>query len=62
MSKQCEILDWAGNRKFPGRTFNNEVDAWDFLMEQQHKLNPSATDDEFDEIMGEFQTRYVEET
>jgi hypothetical protein len=60
MPKQCEILDWAGNHKFPGHTFNNEVDAWDFLMEQQHKLHPNATDDEFDEIMGEFQTSYVE--
>jgi len=52
----CKILDWAGNEMYHGKTFDSGADAWDFLTEDQHRLHPDATDDEFDEIMGEFQT------
>lgn len=57
---KCKILDWAGNEAYPGSTFTNTQSAWDFLTEDQRKRNPNATEKEFDEIMGEFQTVKVD--
>lgn len=56
MDMKHKILDWAGNEPYPQQTFDTVGDAWDFLTEDQHQRHPNATDDEFDEIMGEFQT------
>src|SRR5579872_6471040 len=53
---RCKIVDWAGNETYPGRTFPDVATAWDFLTEDQHKRHPHVTDDEFDTIMGEFET------
>jgi hypothetical protein len=60
MSKRCEIEDWAGNKTYPGLTFGSVTEAWDFLMEDQHKRHPNATEKEFDDIMGEFYTEEVD--
>lgn len=51
-----KILDWAGNETYPGRVFATTQDAWDFLTEDQHQRHPNATEKEFNDIMGEFQT------
>lgn len=53
---QCKIVDWAGNETYPGKTFDSEIDAWDFLMDDQHKRHPDATEKEFNDVMGEFET------
>ena len=53
---KCELVDWAGNKVYPGMEFDSVQDAWDFLMDDQHKRHPDVTDDEFDEILGEFDT------
>ena len=56
-----EIRDWAGNKTYPGQTFDSMQDAWDFLTEDQHKRHPNATEKEFDDIMDEFHTSEVEQ-
>lgn len=53
-----KIIDWAGNLKYNGQTWDTFDDAMSFLMEDQRKRNPDASDDELNEIIGEF---YVEE-
>jgi len=53
---RCKIVDWAGNEVYPGQTFRTVIDAWDFLMQDQHARHPNASEKEFDEIMGEFAT------
>lgn len=54
--ERCKILDWAGNETYPGRTFANATEAWDFLTDDQRQRHPHATDKELDEMLGEFQT------
>lgn len=58
--KKVKIVDWAGNDVYPGKEFNSNEEAWDFLTEEQHKLHEEAEGDEFDEIMGEFDLKLVE--
>jgi hypothetical protein len=52
---KTKILDWAGNEVYPGYVFDSITGAWDFLTADQHNRHPRATEDEFNEIMGEFQ-------
>lgn len=51
---KTKIEDWTGKDVYPGQTFNSVQEASDFLLADQRKRNPKATDDEFDEIIGEF--------
>lgn len=53
---KVKLQDWAGNDVYHGQKFNSIEDAWDFLTEDQHKRHPEATEKEFEEILGEFQT------
>ena len=57
-----QILDWTGKDVYPGQTWPSFQDGHDFLTEDQRKRNPDATDDEFDEIMGEFYVEPVKES
>lgn len=51
------IKDWAGNLKYDGKTFPTAEDASNFLTEDQRRQHPNASDDEIQEIIGEF---YIE--
>jgi hypothetical protein len=55
-----KIEDWTGRDMYPGQTWGSVTAAWDFLMEDQRKRHPNATEKEFDEIMGEFYTEVAE--
>jgi hypothetical protein len=57
---KVQLIDWAGNDVYPGQLFDSNEAAWDFLTEDQHKRHPEATEKEFEEIMGEFYTKEVE--
>lgn len=54
-----KITDWTGKDVYPGKAFDTEQDAWDFLVADQHARNPNADDHEFEEIMGEFGTKPI---
>jgi hypothetical protein len=47
MTKNYEIVDWAGNLMFNGMIFTSFEDAWDYVFEQF----PDATDED----LGEFE-------
>lgn len=48
------ITDWTGRICFNGKTFETIEEADDYITEQLHKLHPTLTDEQFDEIRGEF--------
>lgn len=56
-----QIHDWTGAVKYDGRTFDSYDDAVAFLFTDQLAQHPDASDDAFEEIIGEFYVSPVEE-
>lgn len=52
-----QIQDWTGKVKYHGRTFPSFQEGREFLTQDQRQRNPNVSDDELEEILGEF---YVE--
>lgn len=51
---QYVISDWNGNVKYDGQKFDTAADAWNFLIQDQRKRHPGASDFEIGQIIAEF--------